>query len=139
MPMAPRRLAGCYRHRMLELSAGASASPITKERVMRRLSFGFASLLWLALGVTAHASSTLRVGSQVLTAGDTSERVTALLGRPSSKSHARSKRARSAGRGGVRVLDKRAGGERWHYRHDGHVTVVTIVDGRVVEIDDRRI
>ncbi len=106
---------------------------------MRGFSFGFAVLLWLALGVTAHASSTLRVGNQVLTAGDSSERVTALLGRPSSKSHARNKRARTARRGGVRVLDKRAGGERWHYRRGNHVTVVTIIDDRVIEIDDRRI
>ena len=33
------------------------------------------------------ASSTLRVGNQVLTAGDSQERVTELLGKPSSKSH----------------------------------------------------
>ncbi|MEO5812871.1 MAG: DUF2845 domain-containing protein [Rhodanobacter sp.] len=105
---------------------------------MRATTLGFAFLMLLALPISAHASSTLRVGSQVLTAGDSSERVTALLGRPSSKSHRRSKRARGGRRGGVRILDKHAGGEQWRYRRGDHVTVVTIVEGRVVAIDDRR-
>ena len=61
---------------------------------MRATTLVFAFLVLLALPISAHPSSTLRVGSQVLTAGDSSERVTALLGRPSSKSHRRSKRAR---------------------------------------------
>jgi hypothetical protein len=103
--------------------------------------WGWLVVLTLALTPTAvtHASSTLRVGNQVLVAGDSSERVTALLGRPSSKSHRRTRRARSSGRGGVRVLDNHAGGEQWHYRRGDHVTVVTIVEGRVLEIEDRRI
>ena len=86
----------------------------------------------------AQASSTLRVGSQVLTAGDSQERVVDLLGKPSSKSHRRSSH-RGSRRGGVRVLDGHQGGEQWRYRRHGHVTVVTIVDGRVTEIEDRRL
>ena len=93
----------------------------------------------LVFSAAVNANSTLRVGNQVLTAGDSQERVTELLGRPSSKSHRRSKRRSSHGRGGVRVLDNNQGGEQWRYRHDGHVTVVTIVDGRVTEIEDRRL
>ena len=31
------------------------------------------------------------------------------------------------------------GGEQWRYRRDGHVTVVTLVDGRVTEIEDDRL
>ena len=85
----------------------------------------------------AHASSTLRVGNQVLVAGDSQERVTELLGRPSSKSHRHSKHHRSRRRGGVRVIENNQGGVQWRYRRDGHVTVVTIVDGRVTRIDDR--
>jgi len=85
------------------------------------------------------ASSTLRVGNQVLTAGDSQERVTDLLGKPSSKSHRRRAHTRGSRRGGVRVIDNNQGGEQWRYRHDGHVTVVTIVDGRVTEIEDHRI
>ena len=88
------------------------------------------------------ASSTLRVGSQVLTAGDSRERVTELLGKPSSKSHKHSKHShssRGSRRGGVRVAGNDQDGEQWHYRHDGHVTVVTIVDGRVSDIEDERL
>jgi hypothetical protein len=109
------------------------------EDAMRRTSLGLGLLVMLVLSMVTHASSTLRVGNQVLVAGDSSERVTALLGRPSSKSHRRSKRARTVGRGGVRVVDNHAGGEQWRYRRGDHVTVVTIVEGRVLEIDDRRI
>lgn len=89
------------------------------------------------------ASSTLRVGSQVLTAGDSRERVTELLGKPSSKSHKKSAHSRSSSRGsrrgGVRVVSKDQGGEQWRYRRDGHVTVVTFVDGRVSDIEDHRL
>jgi len=94
-----------------------------------------------AFSATVHASSTLRVGNQVLTAGDSRERVTELLGKPSSKSHKRvsRSRSRSSGRGGVRVVSKDQGGEQWRYRRDGHVTVVTIVDGRVSDIEDDRL
>ncbi|HEV2679282.1 MAG TPA: DUF2845 domain-containing protein [Rhodanobacter sp.] len=90
----------------------------------------------------AQASSTLRVGNQVLTAGDSRERVTELLGKPSSKSHKRSSHSSRRGgsrHGGVRVLANDQSGEQWRYRRDGHVTVVTIVDGRVSDIEDDRL
>ncbi len=85
------------------------------------------------------ASSTLRVGNQVLTAGDSRERVTELLGKPSSKSHKRSSRSHGSRRGGVRVLERNQGGEQWRYRRGDHVTVVTLVDGRVTDIEDHRL
>lgn len=88
---------------------------------------------------TAHASSTLRVGSHVLTAGDSQERVTELLGKPLSTSHRRRSHRAARRRGGVQVIDNNQGGEQWRYRRNGHVTVVTIVDGRVTEIEDRRL
>lgn len=91
-----------------------------------------------AFSAAVHASSTLRVGNQVLAAGDSRERVVELLGKPSSKSHAPKSR-RHGRRGGVRVMDKHQGGEQWRYRRGDHVTVVTIVDGRVSEIEDRRL
>ena len=106
---------------------------------MRLTRLGFGLLVGLAFSITAHASSTLRVGSQVLVAGDSSERVVDLLGRPSSKSRWHTRRAHSTRRGAVRVVDKRAGGMKWRYHRGDHVTVVTIVDGRVVEIEDHRI
>ncbi len=97
----------------------------------------FLILALFAFSALAQASSTLRVGNQVLTTGDSRERVVDLLGKPSSKSHKRKTRSHSSR--GVRVLDKDRGGEQWRYRRGDHVTVVTIVDGRVTEIDDRRI
>lgn len=87
----------------------------------------------------AQASSTLRVGNQVLTAGDSRERVTELLGKPSSKSHKKSAHSRGSRRGGVRVVSKDQGGEQWRYRRDGRVTVVTFVDGRISDIEDHRL
>ena len=92
-----------------------------------------------AFSAAVQASSTLRVGSRVLTAGDSRERVVELLGKPTSKSHVRKSHGRGSRRGGVRVLDNSQGGEQWRYRRGDHVTVVTIVDGRVSEIEDHRL
>ncbi|CAM5570268.1 DUF2845 domain-containing protein [Rhodanobacter lindaniclasticus] len=100
---------------------------------MRKMFF---VVLLFTLAAAAQASSTLRVGSQVLVAGDSRERVIELLGKPSSKLHPRKSRGH---RRGVQVIDRNTGGERWRYRRDGHVTVVTIVDGRVTDIDDRKL
>lgn len=106
-----------------------------RRSVVALLVFGAAACSGLA-----QASSTLRVGTQVLTAGDSRERVTELLGKPSSKTHSKHSSSRRGGRrGGVRVIDNRQSGEQWRYRRDGHVTVVTIVDGRVSDIEDNRI
>lgn len=100
------------------------------------------------LSNAALALSSLRVGNQVLVAGDSSARVTALLGKPSHKSGSRRSSSRgsrtrsgsSSRRGGVRVIDADAGrGEKWEYRRDDHVTTVTIVDGKVSDIDDERL
>ena len=98
-------------------------------------------LLGVACAGSAQASSTLRVGSQVLVAGDSAARVTALLGKPSYTAHRRAKRSSSSGtrrRGGVRVVTQAQEGEQWQYRRGGHVTTITIIDGRVSDIQDRR-
>ena len=96
-------------------------------------------LLGLACAGSAQASSTLRVGSQVLVAGDSATRVTALLGKPT-YTHHRAKRSSSGTRrrGGVRVVTQAQEGEQWQYRRGGHVTTITIIDGRVSDIQDRR-
>ncbi|MEP7185427.1 MAG: DUF2845 domain-containing protein [Rhodanobacter sp.] len=93
-------------------------------------------VLFLAISAAAHASSTLRIGNQVLTAGDSQERVIELLGKPVSKTH---KRASRKHRGAVRVISSEEGGEQWRYHRDDHVTVVTIVAGRVSRIEDHRL
>ena len=92
----------------------------------------------LVFSAAAQASSTLRVGSHVLTAGDSSVRVTELLGKPSSKTRPKATHGSHRGRGGVRVVNNAERGERWLYRRGDHVTTITIVDGKVLAIDDRR-
>ncbi|WP_232823446.1 DUF2845 domain-containing protein [Dyella sp. C9] len=93
----------------------------------------------MVLAVSAQAGGgTLRVGSQVLTVGDSATRVIELLGKPSYKGHAtsearggsRSRRSGSGRRGGS------GGGEQWQYRQNGRVVTVVIVDGRVATIRD---
>jgi hypothetical protein len=96
-------------------------------------------VILFAFSAAVQASSTLRVGSQVLTAGDSRERVTELLGKPSSTSHKHSARSRGSRRGGVRLVSNDQGGEQWRYRRGDHVTVVTLVDGRVSDIEDHRL
>jgi hypothetical protein len=63
-----------------------------------------------AFSAAVQASSTLRVGSQVLTAGDSRERVIELLGKPTSKAQARMPRSPGVRRGGVRVVQNHQGG-----------------------------
>lgn len=90
----------------------------------------------LAAAGAAQASSTLRVGNQVLVAGDSGERVVQLLGQPAAKTH---RRAPRAGRSRVRVIERNQNAEQWRYTRRGHVTVVTLVEGQVTQIDDRRL
>lgn len=86
-------------------------------------------LLWSALmlaSLAAHATSTLRVGSQVLSVGDSASRVLQLLGEPSFKEPIESKH------GGYI-------GQRWQYqREDGRITTVEVMGGRVSAVDERR-
>ncbi|TPG11631.1 DUF2845 domain-containing protein [Rhodanobacter glycinis] len=96
-------------------------------------------VILFAFSAAVQATSTLRVGNQVLTAGDSRERVTKLLGKPSSKSHKHGSHSPKGRRGGVRVVSNDQGGEQWRYRRGDHVTVVTLVDGRVSDIEDHRL
>ncbi|MDE2306875.1 MAG: DUF2845 domain-containing protein [Xanthomonadaceae bacterium] len=104
----------------------------------RFLIFGLVGLVG-----AAQASSTLRVGSQVLAAGDSAVRVTELLGKPSYKSHRSGSRGSRSLRGGGRgrrtgVVSGGTQGERWQYRRGSRVITVTVVDGRVADIEDRQ-
>jgi hypothetical protein len=94
--------------------------------------FGFA---WIACAGVAQASDSLRVGNRLLMVGDTAAHVQELLGRPSYRAHRGSSRGRH--RRGTRGRSS-SGGQRWQYRRDGHVIVVTIIDGLVTDIDERR-
>jgi hypothetical protein len=99
---------------------------------------GFIIILF-AFSAVVQATSTLRVGNQVLTAGDSATRVTALLGKPSYKSRSRGSRQRSGRSRHRRGAKARTAGEHWQYRRGDHVTTVTIVDGTVTDIEDRRL
>ncbi len=103
-----------------------------------RMRLIIALLVWMACSTAAWASSTLRVGSEVLVTGDSRARVTELLGKPASKSRQRGSHSRGR-RGGVRVITRDSGGsEQWHYLRDGQAITVTLVDGKVSSIDERR-
>ena len=106
-----------------------------------RMRWIVAVLVWIACSAAARASSTLRVGSEVLTAGDSRARVTELLGKPASKSRhrgARSGHGRGR-RGGMRVITRDSGAsEQWHYLRDGQAITVTLIDGKVSSIDERQ-
>lgn len=97
-------------------------------------------------GTAAQASTSLRVDNQVLVVGDSAVRVTQLLGKPSYKSRghgSRSSGSRKNGRGSrsraKATKAKDAGGEKWQYRRGDHVTIVTLVDGKVSNIEDERL
>ncbi|WNL46831.1 DUF2845 domain-containing protein [Dyella sp. BiH032] len=89
---------------------------------MRRL---LLSALLLA-SVAAHASSTMRVGSQVLSVGESASRAIQLLGEPSFKEPIESEHGGYVG-------------ERWQYqREDGRIATITIVGGKVGSIEEQR-
>jgi hypothetical protein len=102
-------------------------------------------LALFAFSAAAQASSSYRVGNELLTAGDSAVRVIELLGKPSYKSHRSGPRSSGRGRGSggssgrrTRAAADGARGEQWQYRRDDRVITVTIVDGKVSDIDDRR-
>lgn len=85
----------------------------------------YLAVLLLSVSLAAQATSTLRVGSEVLTVGDSASRAMQLLGTPQYKEPVETEY------GGHQ-------GERWQYqRDDGHIVTVTIISGKVSDIDDR--
>ncbi len=78
----------------------------------------------LIFATAAQAGQTLRIDSQVLTIGDSAVHVADLLGKPLIK---------------VPIQNEFGAyvGERWQYRHEGHVVTVTLINGKVADIDDR--
>jgi len=79
----------------------------------------------LAVSLNICPAAILRVGQQVLSVDDTASHVIALLGKPDFKEP---------------VENKFGGylGERWQYnREQDHVVTVTVVNGKLVDIEDR--
>jgi hypothetical protein len=79
------------------------------------------ALAWLSASPWAHANNTYRVGNQVLTVGDSAVFARSLLGEPQYKEPIED------GFGAFR-------GERWQYQIDGRMATVTIVSGKVGDI-----
>jgi hypothetical protein len=78
----------------------------------------------LAVSLNAFAGSTLRVGQQVLSVGDTAAHTIDLLGKPAYKEPVQNQYGAFQG-------------ERWQYTRDnGHVVEVTIIAGKVADIED---
>jgi hypothetical protein len=101
-------------------------------------------LTMCAFSAAAQASTSYRVGNELLTAGDGAARVIELLGKPTYKSSHNSSLG-NATHGGSRSSRRPPAGtpytpgeQQWQYRRDGRVVTVTIVDGVVKGIEDRR-
>ncbi len=79
----------------------------------------------LTLCLSVHANDTLRVNEQVLTVGDTAAHAIDLLGTPVFKE----------------PLENNFGayvGERWQFkRENGRIVTVTIIGGKVANIEER--
>lgn len=103
---------------------------------MRRY-MGLAGLLF-ACAAYAGGGGTLRVGSQVLVAGDSATRVLELLGKPSHRTHAKADKTTSSGRSGRKKggNSSSSGGEQWQYRQGQRLVTITVADGKVTSIRD---
>ncbi|MBB6189661.1 DUF2845 domain-containing protein [Rhodanobacter sp. MP7CTX1] len=98
-------------------------------------------LALLAFSAAAQASSSYRVGNELLTAGDSAARAIELLGTPTYKSHRIDYHRCDSGSDCSRDVHIAMVGvnvEQWQYLRDDRVVTVTIVDGKVSDIDDRR-
>jgi hypothetical protein len=97
-------------------------------------------IMLLICNASAYALESLRVGSQVLSVGDSAARVKELMGNPAV--HAKGASDKSQRKGGSKSVgkSKRAAakekGEKWQYRRDGHTTTFTIANGKIVHIED---
>jgi hypothetical protein len=79
----------------------------------------------LAISLNVCAAATLRVGQQVLSVGDTASKVSTLLGKPDFKEPVQNKFGAYLG-------------ERWQYnREQDRVVTVTLISGKVADIEDR--
>jgi hypothetical protein len=91
----------------------------------RNLIFALALLL---ASTPTFAETSLRVGSKVLTIGDSAVRVLQLMGEPAVRAFWQSQS------GGL-PNNQLASGEQWQYGQDGKTVIITIVGGRVANIE----
>ncbi|WP_109123664.1 DUF2845 domain-containing protein [Dyella sp. C11] len=90
----------------------------------------------LLFACAAHAGGgTLRVGSEVLSPGDSATRVIELLGKPSYRGHAKAPSSRSGGKKGAKSSSS-SGGEQWQYRQGNRIVTIVLANGKVTSIRD---
>jgi hypothetical protein len=85
-------------------------------------------LFLLLASLAIHAATSLRVGNNVLTIGDSAARVQELLGQPTMRTFMRRQ-------SGALPDNQLAPGELWQYAQDGKTIVITIVGGRVTNFE----
>ncbi|HTV86630.1 MAG TPA: DUF2845 domain-containing protein [Dyella sp.] len=85
-------------------------------------------LVILLLSTVVQAATSLRVGNKVLTIGDSAVRVQELLGPPAMRTFL-------AQETGGMPKNQMGPGEQWQYAREGSTVVITIVGGKVANID----
>lgn len=109
-------------------------APFAGERVMHHcLSAVMMACTLFGYAAVAATSDTLRVGNRVLVVGDSAATVIELLGKPSHTSH---RKVAHGGKGSSHRGKRTRAGKQWQYRREGRLIVVTLVNGRVSDIDE---
>ncbi|RDS79727.1 DUF2845 domain-containing protein [Dyella monticola] len=89
---------------------------------------GFLIFALMLVSTTLYAATTLRVGNKVLSVGDSAVRVQQVMGNPAV-------RAFTSPQTGRMPTNQLAAGEQWQYAQDGKTIVITIIGGRVSNIE----
>jgi hypothetical protein len=86
------------------------------------------TLVFVLTSTLAYAETSLRVGSKVLTIGDTAVRVQQLMGEPTMRAFLPAV---------VSALpnNQLSAGEQWQYAQEGKTIIITVVGGRVTNIE----
>jgi hypothetical protein len=82
----------------------------------------------LFVSSVAHAATSLRVGSKVLTVGDSAVKLKKLMGEPSLRILLKSTT------GGM-PRDQMLPGEQWQYVQESKTIVVTVINGKVAKFE----
>lgn len=99
-------------------------------------------VILLVCSIGAHALESFRVGSRLLVVGDSAAKVKELMGNPSVTTKAASEKRSGKTKRSSRSVSKhqpqqaREKGEKWQYQHDGHTTIFTMANGKIVHIED---
>jgi hypothetical protein len=99
-------------------------------------------LVLLLCSVGVHALESLRVGDRLLVVGDSAAKVKELMGNPSVRESGASGKSSRKTRNLPRPASKnkpplaKEKGEKWQYQRDGHITVFTMANGKIVHIED---